>query len=333
MKIGNHWMLVAFFFFANSVIAQQPKTAASPLIPVHTFSIVARDPATGEMGVAVQSHWFNVGSMVTWAEAGVGAIATQSFTDLSYGPLGLDLMRAGKSAPEALKGLLAKDNLRELRQVAMIDAKGRVVAWTGKNCISEAGHQVGINYSTQANIMEKATVWPEMAKAFEAAKGDLTDRLLAALEAAQRQGGDIRGQQSAAILVVSGKNTGQPWNDRLVDLRVEDSKQPIAELRRLVQINRAYQHVKASNNCSLTKNWSCAEREIIAAEKLMPDQIEFLFWHAVILVRSGKIEKALPLFKKVFTREPKWAELVRRLPKFGLLPNDPKLIAKIQAQK
>src|SRR5258707_888813 len=162
--------------------AQQPIRA---LRPVHTFSIVARDPATGEMGVAVQSHWFAVGAEVTWAEAGVGVVATQSFIDPGYGKLGLDLMRAGKSAPEALRGLLAADDSRDARQVAMIDAQGRVAAHTGPKCIQAAGHHVGRNYSTEANLMEKATVWPAMAKAFENATGDLTDRLLAALEAAQ----------------------------------------------------------------------------------------------------------------------------------------------------
>ncbi len=285
------------------------------------------------MGVAVQSHWFSVGSAVTWAEAGVGAIATQSFIDPSYGMLGLELMRAGKSAPEALKALLAADTDREVRQVAMIDAQGRVDAWTGKKCIIAAGNHVGENYSTQANLMEKDTVWPAMAKAFESAKGDLTDKLLAALEAAQREGGDIRGKQSAAILVVSGKNTGQPWKDRLVDLRVEDSSDPIVELKRLVLVQRAYQHMDAGDNCSTAKDWACAEREYGAAEKLIPEQMETVFWHAVTMVTSGKVEEALPLFKKVFAREPKWAELVGRLPHSDLLPNDPKLIARIQAQK
>ncbi len=315
---------------AAGLNAQQ---APWPLRPVHTYSIVARDPSTGELGVAVQSHWFSVGSGVTWAEAGVGAIATQSFIEPSYGMLGLDLMRAGKSAPEALKSLLAGDGDREVRQVAMIDAEGRVDAFTGKKCIAAAGHYVGKNYSAQANLMEKDTVWPAMARAFESATGDLTDKLLAALEAAQREGGDIRGKQSAAILVVRAKSTGRPWADRLVDLRVEDSADPVNELKRLVRVNRAYRHMDAGDNCSTAKDWACAAREYGEAEKLIPEQMETVFWHAVTLVTSGKVEEALPLFKKVFAREPKWAELVGRLPASDLLPNDPKLMARIQAQR
>ncbi len=300
--------------------------------PVYTYSIVARDPATGELGVAVQSHWFSVGAVVPWAEAGVGAVATQSFVDASYGPLGLELMRAGRSAPEALRGLLAADDGRDVRQVAMIDAQGRVAAHTGSKCIAAAGNLVGANYSVQANLMERATVWPAMARAFEAATGDLTDRLLAALEAAQREGGDIRGQQSAAILVVRGQATGRPWVDREVDLRVEDSPDPLGELKRLVRYQRAYQHMDAGDNCAAKKDWDCAMREYGAAEKLLPEQMEVVFWHAVTLVTGGRVEQALPLFKKIFAREPKWAELVDRLPASGLLPTDGKLLAQIKSQ-
>ncbi len=300
--------------------------------PVYTYSIVARDPATGELGVAVQSHWFSVGAVVPWAEAGVGAVATQSFVDASYGPLGLELMRAGRSAPEALRGLLAADDGRDVRQVAMIDAQGRVAAHTGSKCIAAAGNLVGANYSVQANLMERPTVWPAMARAFEAATGDLTDRLLAALEAAQREGGDIRGQQSAAILVVRGQATGRPWVDREVDLRVEDSLDPLGELKRLVRYQRAYQHMDAGDNCAAKKDWDCAMREYGAAEKLLPEQMEVVFWHAVTLVTGGRVEQALPLFKKIFAREPKWAELVDRLPASGLLPADEKLLAQIKSQ-
>ncbi|MCX6552506.1 MAG: DUF1028 domain-containing protein, partial [Acidobacteria bacterium] len=190
----------------------------------HTFSIVARDPVTGDMGVAVQSHWFSVGSIVTWAEAGVGAIATQSFVEPAYGYKGLELMRGGMSAPDVLKKLLADDAQREVRQVAMIDAQGRVDGFTGKLDIAAAGHHVGAQYSVQANMMENPRVWPAMAAAYEQTTGDLADRLLAALEAAQNAGGDIRGKQSAAILIVKAKSTGKPWAgaDRLFDLRVED---------------------------------------------------------------------------------------------------------------
>jgi len=330
---------VALTVAANGIAGDEPRPSSAsaeprawPGRPAHTFSIVARDPATGEIGVAVQSHWFSVGTVVTWAEAGVGAVATQSFVDPSYGPLGLELMRAGRSAPETLRALLAADNGRDVRQVAMIDAQSRVAAHTGSKCIAAAGHQVGANFSVQANLMDRPTVWPAMARAFENATGDLTDRLLAALDAAQREGGDIRGKQSAAILVVSGKSTGRPWVDRKVDLRIEDSPDPLGELRRLVRYQRAYQHMSAGDDCSAVKDWACAVREYGAAEKLLPEQVEVVFWHAVTLVTSGKVDEALPLFKQVFAREPKWAELVGRLPASELLPNDPLLIARIKAQ-
>jgi uncharacterized Ntn-hydrolase superfamily protein len=199
----------------------------SPLRPVSTYSIVARDPATGELGVAVQSHWFSVGSVVPWAEAGVGAVATQSIVDPSYGPLGLGLMKAGRSAPEALAALLAGDSGREVRQVGMVDGKGRGATHTGKLDIPEAGGQAGAGYVVQANLMEKRTVWPAMARAFEAAKGDLAERMLAALDAAEAEGGDIRGRQSAALLVVKGQSSGRPWADLSFDLRVEDHEKPL----------------------------------------------------------------------------------------------------------
>ena len=300
-----------------------------PLRPVHTFSIVARDPATGELGVAVQSHWFSVGPIVPWAEAGVGAVATQSFVDPSYGKNGLDLMRAGKSAPDTLKELLAKDEGREVRQVAMIDAQGRVDAWTGKNDIQAAGHIVGTNFSVQANLMLNDKVWPAMARAFENAKGDLADRMLAALDAAQAVGGDIRGRQSAAMIVVTGKPTGQAWKDRTFDLRVDDSPEPLVELRRLVKLQRAYNHMNAGDLAVEKKDNEGALREYGAAEKLVPNNAEMIYWHAVALVNMGRVEESLPLFRRVFAMDPNWVTLTPRLPKSGLLPDDPKLIQRI----
>jgi uncharacterized Ntn-hydrolase superfamily protein len=258
-----HLALVIVFAIMPASYAQQKEigTAVTPVRPVHTFSIVARDPNTGELGVAVQSHWFSVGPIVPWAEAGVGAIATQSFVDPSYGKLGLELMRAGKSAPDALKSLLAGDEGREVRQVAMIDTQGRVEAWTGKNDIQAAGQIVGKNFSVQANLMLNDKVWPAMAQAFENAKGDLADRMLAALDAAQAVGGDIRGRQSAALIVVTGKPTGQAWKDRLFDLRVDDSPEPLPELRRLVTLQRAYNHMNAGDLAVEKKDNEGALRE------------------------------------------------------------------------
>ncbi len=302
-----------------------------PLRPVHTFSIVARDPATGELGVAVQSHWFSVGPIVPWAEAGVGAVATQSFVDPSYGKNGLELMRGGKSAPDTLKELLAKDEGRDVRQVAMIDAQGRVDAWTGKNDIQAAGHIVGKNFSVQANLMLNEKVWPAMAQAFEAAKGDLAERMLAALDAAQLVGGDIRGRQSAALIVVTGKPTGQAWKDRTFDVRVDDSPEPLKELRRLVRLQRAYNHMNAGDLAVEKKDNEGALREYSAAEKLVPDNAEMIYWHAVALVNMGRVDESLPLFRKVFAMDRNWITLTPRLPKSGLLPDDPAIIKRIVA--
>src|SRR5256714_8177479 len=315
----------------DSGVASQAQTSITPPRPVHTFSIVARDPATGELGVAVQSHWFSVGSIVPWAEAGVGAVATQSFVDPSYGKNGLDLMRAGTTAPDALKELLAKDDGREVRQVAMIDAQARVDAWTGKNDIQAAGHIVGKNFSVQANLMLNDKVWPAMARAFENTRGDLAERMLAALDAAQAAGGDIRGRQSAALIVVTGKPTGQAWKDRTFDLRVDDSPEPLKELRRLVQLQRAYNHMNAGDLAVEKKDNEGALREYGAAEKLVPDSAEMIYWHAVALVNMGRVDESLPLFRKVFAMDRNWLTLTPRLPKSGLLPDDPKIIDKIVA--
>ena len=328
MRAAFFVLLLLVFGLPNvaQVASQDP---VIPVRPVHTFSIVARDPVTGELGVAVQSHWFSVGPIVAWAEAGVGAVATQSFVDPSYGKNGLDLMRAGKSAPDTLKELLGKDEAREVRQVAMIDAQGRVEAWTGKNDIQAAGHIVGKNFSVQANLMLNDKVWPAMARAFENTKGDLADRMLAALDAAQAAGGDIRGRQSAAMIVVTGKPTGQAWKDRTFDLRVDDSPQPILELRRLVKLQRAYNHMNAGDLAVEKKDNEGALREYGAAEKLVPNNAEMIYWHAVALVNMGRVDESLPLFRRVFAMDRNWITLTPRLPKSGLLPDDPKLIQKI----
>ncbi|MCI0364236.1 MAG: DUF1028 domain-containing protein [Phycisphaerales bacterium] len=302
--------------------------------PVSTYSIVARDPNTGELGVAVQSHWFSVGSVVPWAQAGVGAVATQSLVDPAYGPLGLEAMRLGRSAPDALQGLLAGDEGRELRQVAMIDAQGRVAGHTGNRCIADAGHitNESAQFSVQANLMASNNVWPAMAQAYRSAKGDLAERMLAALDAAQAAGGDIRGKQSAAILIVNPQTTGKLWIDRKFDLRVEDHPEPLIELRRLVRVQRAYLHMNAGDLAVEKKDFESAGREYAAAEQLCPHIVEMPFWHAVALASGGKIEEALPIFRQVFTKEPVWADLVPRLVKSGLLPDDPKLIESVLEQ-
>jgi len=272
-----------------------------------------------------------VGSVVAWAEAGVGAVATQSLVEVSYGPLGLALMRAGRSAPEALTALLAADDGRDLRQVAVVDAQGRVAVHTGDRCIAEAGHEQGEGFSVQANMMASADVWPAMAAAYRGAEGDLAERMLAALEAGQAAGGDIRGQQSACILVVEAASTGQPWADRVVDLRVEDHPEPIRELRRLVQVHRAYQHMNRGDERLGEGRVEEALEEYRAAAALAPEIEELPFWHAVTLADLGRLEEALPIFRRVFATDSAWAVLVERLPAAGLLRDDPEMMRQILA--
>lgn len=300
--------------------------------PVHTYSIVARDPNTGQMGVAVQSHWFSVGAAVAWAEAGVGAVATQSFSDPAYGLLGLSMMRTGKPAPEALKALLAGDEGRNVRQVAMVDAQGRIAAHTGSQNIQMAGHAGGDQHSVQANMMLKASVWPAMSRAFQAAQGDLAERMLQALEAAEAEGGDIRGRQSAALIVVAPQSTGQPWADRIFDLRVDDHPEPLKELRRLVTLARAYRHMNEGDLALANNDSTAALREYSSAARLAPGNVEMIYWHAVALVSMNRVDESLPLFRQVFQADPNWVELTRRLPKAGLLKDDAALLERIAAQ-
>ena len=321
--------------FLSLLAISAPADAGEPIRPtrpVHTYSIVARDPATGEVGVAVQSHWFAIGPLVPWAEAGVGAVATQSFVDASYGPLGLNMMRAGRSGPDALKGLLAADDNREVRQVAIIDAQGRVAAHTGTKCIPMAGHHVGVNYSVQANLMLDAQVWGAMSTAFEATREDLAGRMLAALEAAQAAGGDIRGKQSAALIVVAGKPSGKPWQDRVFDLRVDDHAEPVAELRRLVRLQRAYNLMNEGDLAVERKDNEGALKAYAGAETLVPDNAEMVYWHAVALVNMKRVDESLPLFARVFQLDPNWRTLTPRLVGVGLLPDDPPALDRIMRQ-
>ncbi len=315
-------------FLASGLLSSAEEKAR----PVHTYSILAIDRDTGELGAAVQSHWFSVGSSVIWAEAGIGAVCTQSFIEPSYGPLGLELMRAGKSADEALAGLLKADRFEAVRQVAMIDARGGVAAHTGKSCIPEAGHFTGDGFSCQANLMLKNTVWEAMSKAFRTTEGELVDRLMAALEAAQGEGGDIRGKQSAALIVVKGKPSGAWWKDRVYDLRVEDHENPLVELKRLIRLNKAYNFMNKGDELLTENKVEEAMMSYTRAMEMYPDNTEMIFWPAVTLASTGKVEESLPLFKKVFSMDRNWAILVLRLPQVGQLPKDKGLLKKILAQ-
>jgi tetratricopeptide (TPR) repeat protein len=274
--------------------------ADAPLRPVNTYSIVARDVKTGELGVAVQSHWFAVGAGVAWAEPGVGAVATQSFVDPAYGPLGLQLMRAGKDASQALSALLLIDDDADVRQVGMVDANGVVANHTGDMAIIEYCDIVGDGFAVQANLMWKPTVCEAMVAAYESADGDLGERLMVALEAGENEGGDIRGKQS-----------------------------PLQELRRLMTINRAYNLMNMGDEYFVEGSIERAVEAYSAAGALVPDSHEVIFWHAVTLAGAGDVQKALPLFKRAFVMWPKWRELVPRLPASELLPDDPDLIAEI----
>jgi uncharacterized Ntn-hydrolase superfamily protein len=295
----------------------------------HTFSIVARDPESGRMGVAVQSHWFSVGSVVTWAQAGVGAVATQALVEVSHGPLGLDLMRGGRSAPEALQALLAADEGRDLRQVALVDSQGRVATHTGQRCIADAGHMIGEGFSVQANMMATPDVWPAMAHAYRGSTGDLAERMLAALEAGQAAGGDIRGRQSAAILIVEADSTGRPWTDTAMELRVEDHAEPIQELRRLVTLHRAYEHMNRGDDLLGAEKVAEALAEYRTAAQMAPHIEELPFWHAVTLADLGRVDEALPIFRQVFAVNADWAALVQRLPAAGLLRDDHEMMDRI----
>lgn len=305
--------------------------APAPSRPVSTYSIVARDAETGEMGVAVQSHWFSVGSVVPWAGSGVGAIATQSFVEVSYGPLGLEAMRGGMPAAQALENLVAKDEAAAVRQVAFVDAQGRVAAHTGADCIPGAGHITGEGYSVQANLMLTDDVPQVMAAAFEKSRGPLAERLLATLKAAQDAGGDIRGRQSAALLVVRGAPSEKPWTDRLVDLRVEDHHRPLEELGRLLQLHRAYELMNRGDEAVAEGNMTAALADYAAAEQMFPDNDEFVFWHAVTLVTNDRVDESLALFERAFRKNPSWKLLVPRLVEKGHLPGSPEIVERILA--
>ena len=304
-------------FLNTSLQAQQVYAKKEPF--AHTFSIVARDTITGEMGVAVQSHWFSVGSLVAWGKAGVGVVATQSFINPSFGPRGLRLLENGLTPKMAVEDLLKLDEGRDVRQLAILNAKGDVFSYTGKNCISEAGNIMGSNFSVQANLMEKNTVWPAMAKAFKITKGSLAERLLAALEAAQKEGGDIRGKQSAAILVVKAKSTGNSWEDKVVDLRVEDNENPIKEMRRLLTIHKAYDFMNKGDLAVETGNNTLAKEYYMNAQKLNPDNLEMKYWYAITLANNGELIEAKQILQAIFKINSNWKTLIPRLVKAKLL--------------
>ena len=286
----------------------------------HTYSIVARDANTGEMGVGVQSHYFSVGSIVSWGESGVGVVATQSLVNVSFGLRGLELLKQGRSPREALNILLAADEGRDVRQVAILDVQGRVAAHTGSKCIIHAGHIEGNNYSVQANMMLTDKVWPTMSKTFESHENlHLPERIVKTLASAETVGGDVRGKQSAAILIVGGKEAENKWEDRLIDLRVEDNEHPVEELSRVLKLYRAYRHMDEGDLAMEHSDMETALKEYDTALNLFPKNLEMKFWTAVTLANNQKITKALELFNEVFNIDNNWRLLAERLPKSDLL--------------
>ena len=286
----------------------------------HTYSIVAKDANTGEMAVGVQSHWFSVGTLVSWGKSGVGVVATQSFVNPSYGPNGIELMENGVSAEEALKNLTDKDEGRDFRQAAMLDVNGSVNAFTGEKCIESAGHFVGENFSVQANMMLNDEVIPAMKKAFQDNSNlPLAERIIKVFEAAESVGGDIRGKQSAALIVVGAEKTSNVWEDKKIDLRVDDSSNPIKEIKRLLKVHRAYDHMNKGDLAIEENDMDKALSEYGKAQVLFPENHEMSFWKAIALLNNGKKEAARPILKKVFKENPNWKKLIYRLPKSGLI--------------
>ncbi len=293
----------------------QSKKPADPL--AHTFSIVARDEKTGELAVAVQSHWFSVGTGVSWGEAGVGVVATQSFTNKSFGLRGLELLKQGKSPQEALDILLSDDSGKDFRQVAILD---KVATHTGKSNIEVVGHANGENFSVQANMMLNDKVVPAMEKAWkENTLKPLAERMVMVLKAAQNAGGDIRGKQSAALLVFAPETSSTPWNDKLVDLRVDDSLDPVKEIDRLLNVFRAYEHMNKGDYFVEKNEMTSAMEEYNKAMKMFPLNLEMEYWTAITLANNKEIAKASAMLARIYKKDKNWRELTKRLPKSGLL--------------
>ena len=277
---------------------------------IGTYSIVARDPESGQIGVAVQSHWFSVGPIVAWARTGVGAVATQSIAEPAYGPKLLDRLARDETAQAALAALVAIDEQGAFRQVAVVDALGRVACHTGERCIAHAGDTAGDGYSAQANMMASPGVWPAMARAFESATGPLARRLMAALHAAEAAGGDVRGRQSAALLVVPGEGAG--W-EMVRDLRVDDSDGPLAELDRLLDLADAYELAGEADDLAGQGRHDQAGELYVRASALAPGNHELVFWSGLAAAQAGDMPLALERVRKAIASRPAWAELLERL--------------------
>jgi uncharacterized Ntn-hydrolase superfamily protein len=295
---------------ATSPLGPAGHRPARPARPHGTYSIVAFDPDTGELGAAVQSHWFSVGSLCTWARPGIGAVATQSVVEPAHGPHALDRLAAGETARQALDSVLEHDELANVRQVGVVDAKGNPAVHTGADCIPEAAHATGEHWTCQANMMARATVPDAMSAAFNAATGDLAERLMTALEGAEAEGGDVRGRQSAALLVAPAQ--GEPWQAR-IDLRVEDHADPIGELRRLLLLQRAYELAgEADERMAAGDNHEAAQLYVRASE-LAPQSDELLFWAGLAIAQEGDVDAGADAVRRAAAVHPGWLTLLDRL--------------------
>jgi uncharacterized Ntn-hydrolase superfamily protein len=285
-----------------------------------TYSIIGRDPETGAIGIGVQSRWFHAGQDVAWIEPGVGAVCTQAIVEPRYGPDGLRLLRGGRSPAQALDELTAADGGRDLRQVAIADAEGRFAQHTGARCVAAAGHATGDDCCAQGNMLARDTCWDAMVGAFEAGDGDLIDRLLSALDAAERAGGDARGRQSAAIVV---------WTEevRTVDLRVADHPEPVQELRRLVDVKRAYDRLGNATDLAQQGELVAAAAEVDAAHALAPADDQITFWRATMLAGAGRIEEAATAWEEATRAHPGWPAFLDRCIEAGMLPPETRALA------
>ncbi len=287
-------------------------TAFNPV----TYSIVARDPDSGEIGAAVATCWPGVGAVVPWVEPGVGGLATQSFTNVALGPQGLALLRDGLPAPDVLRELVSDDPGRDVRQVGLVDASGRSAAHSGARCVAEAGHVCESGLSIQGNMLERPDTWLLMLEAFRGASGDLADQLMAALHAAEVSGGDLRGSRSVALIVAPGSPHARPW-DRRFDLRVDASALPIDELARLLQVARAYEALDAAIEAAGLRHLATALAGTTVAHELAPDDAHVAFWHAMVLFASDRPDEARPLLEAALIQEPRLAEFGHRLAAAG----------------
>jgi uncharacterized Ntn-hydrolase superfamily protein len=283
-----------------------------------TYSIVARDPATGRFGIAIQSCWPFVGAGCPWVESGVGAVVTQSFTEIAHGPNGLAGLRTGGAAADVLAALLAGDPGEAVRQVGIVDATGRAAGHTGARCVQAAGHLTADGVAVQANMMERPTVWPAMLAAYEGCDGEFLDRLLAGLRAAEAEGGDIRGRQSAA-LVVSGAPGDPAWK-REVDIRVEDHGAPLDELERMVRLHRGYEALDRAESRGAAGDTAGARAAGEDALRLAPGDGQVMVWQAIGMAGGGAIEPARALLASATDMNPRWPEFVRRMAASGAQP-------------